>query len=100
MVEILNQYFRNVFTHEDTSSLLDCARTESNAFIQDVEFNVVLIKSYIKDLKKSNSSGPGGLTVTLLQVVSNSLSSPLACRFRKSMQEEIVPQDGKDAIVV
>ena len=100
MVEILNQYFGSVFTHEDTSSLPDCARTESDAFIQDVEFNVALIKSYIKDLKKSNSSGPDGITVTLLQGVSNSISVPLACLFRKSMQEGIVPQDWKDAIVV
>ena len=100
MVEILNQYFGSVFTHEDTSSLPDCARTESNAFIQDLEFNEALIKSYIKNLKKSKSSGPDGITVTLLQEVSNSITVPLACLFRKSMQEGIVPQDWKDAIVV
>jgi hypothetical protein len=100
MVEILNQYFGSVFTHEDTSSLPDCARTESIAFIQDLEFNEALIISYIKNLKKSNSSGPDGMTVTLLQEVSNSISVPLACLFRKSMQEGIVPQDWKDAIVV
>ena len=51
MVEILNQYFGSVFTHEETSSLPDCASTESNAFIQDLEFNEALIKSYIKNLK-------------------------------------------------
>ena len=39
MVEILNQYFGSIFTHEDTSSLPDRARTASNAFIHNVEFN-------------------------------------------------------------
>ena len=37
MVEILNQYFGSM--HEDASSLPDRARTASNAFIHDVEFN-------------------------------------------------------------
>ena len=32
MVEILNQYFGSVFTNDDTSSLPDCVRTESNAY--------------------------------------------------------------------
>jgi len=37
MVEIPNQYFGSVFTHEDTSSVHDWARTAS---IHDVEFNL------------------------------------------------------------
>ena len=51
-------------------------------------------------MKRSNSSGPDGITVNLLQNVSKSVSYPPACIFRKSINEGKVPQTWKDANVI
>lgn len=100
MAEILNTYFSSVFTKETGDETPSTETCDCNEEINTIQFTKVNILNAIKKMKPSNSSGPDGITVNLLQKLSTSFAGPLEIIFNKSMREGSVPQDWKDAFVV
>ena len=100
MAEILNTYFSSVFTQETSDEIPTPESTNCMEEIYNIKFTRADIVKTINKLKPSNSSGPDGITVNLLQKLPNIFAVPLEIILNRSMEEGKVPQDWKDAFVV
>ena len=100
MAEILNEYFSSVFTNEDLTNIPEPDKTNCNAHVFSTGIDDKKIKDAIKKMKPSNSTGPDGISVNLLQKLENELTKPLKLIFLKSISSGEVPQDWKDANVI
>jgi hypothetical protein len=99
MAEELNNAFSKVFTREDDNvpaAEVHPVRTKlRKSFITTQK-----VREKIKQLKKTSSARPDGITNELLQQCVNELSPVLAALYRKSMEKGKVPNEWKTANVV
>ena len=97
MANMLNQAFSKVFTNENLTTLPDCPSINDPYSVEDIFCYVEIVKSKIKNLKVSSSSGPDGISSKVLTDHQDSLSLRFAILFNCSLQSG--PKDWKLANV-
>ncbi len=88
MAEILNKSFSTVYTKEDTQNIPIMNRLPCTSTLDNVTFTPELIKAKIKKMKPSPTPG-----------VDVFISKPLSLIYNKSIQENKVPTDWREANV-
>jgi hypothetical protein len=99
MADLLNQCFKTCFTREDTSNVPEPEKLTPKTILQSVNFCEREVRKKIKDLRKEAAAGPDGIGPRVLQELADELAPALAAVFNKSMEENTVPQDWKEANV-
>ena len=100
MAGMLNEFFSSVFTDEDLGDIpVPDQAYRGNEPLMDIEITEEKVKKKIESLRLGAAPGPDGITPRLIKTLSDSLTSPLAMLFRRSMSEGIVPEDWRIANV-
>jgi len=103
MFEILNSYFRSVFTSENVNNDLLEVRNmfieDNNHMLNNIEITHDIISSKLSKLKINKAPGVDGLVPRILVKNADILSIPLLYIYRKSLESCIVPGDWKKANV-
>ena len=97
--EILNNFFCDVFTRENTDDMPTCDLKVFSSTLSDVKFTQEDVEKKLDKLKIDKSAGPDGLHPRILRELSPVLSKPLYLLFRKSLHECKIPSSWKDAHV-
>ena len=103
MAEELNVHFSSVFTREDTSSL-PVPETKFNGSDEEKLGQLIVttevVASKFNNMKENKSPGVDGLSPKILKETVTQISKPLAHVFNMSLQEGIVPLEGKEANII
>ena len=100
MAEDLNKYFASVFTRENIENVPEAKqRNSGNEPLEDVKFEPYMVEAELKKLNPTKAPGPDGIWAVTLHNLTTELSEPLSRIYNKSMQEEEVPRDWRDAMV-
>ena len=100
MAGMLNEFFSSVFTDEDLGDIpVPDQAYRGNEPLLDIEITDEKVKKKIESLRMGADPGPDGITPRLVKILSDSLTSPLAMLFRRSMSEGVVPEDWRIANV-
>ena len=89
--EVLNSFFKSVFTVEDTSQLPEPQGMKVDQVLSTVEITPLIVKNKLLKLNKSKSTGPDLIHPWVLSETAGSICIPLAMIFTKSMEQGIVP---------
>ena len=97
---VLNEYFKSVFTKEDTQyqNLSMNDKVDDEGSIKDISFNRSDIEKLLTELKPDKSPGPDQFHPKLLKSCP-SLSTPLYLLFRQSLDSGSLPLDWKTSNV-
>jgi hypothetical protein len=98
IAEALNKYFVSVFTKEDLSNIPAKVR-ETNASLTKINISEEKIKKKIKGLRADPAAGSDDLHPRLLKETCHETAKPLCIIFRRSLAENQVPADWKQAVI-
>jgi hypothetical protein len=98
IAEELNRYFASIFTKEDRTNMPRKHR-ETEERLSEISFTRSEIIKKIKRLRPDSAAGPDGIHPRLLIECAEQVAIPLSNIFEKSLRENIVPADWKNAIV-
>ena len=88
---ILNKFFRSVFTMEDTNDIPRLSFRHDGASLDDIDITSAAIEAKLSNLKAHSSPGPDGVHPRLLQELARPLSVPLSMLFRSSLDTGSLP---------
>ena len=94
---ILNSFFKSVFTNEKTSNLPDLQQTVPD--IEPLEIVADGIEKLLRDLNPSKASGPDNIPNKILKECSVELAPLLAALFNQSLTSGELPDDWTTANV-
>ena len=95
--EVLNSFFKKVFTLEDDSELPNVEQMRVIHPSQEVTFTEDDIEGLLSKLNIAKSAGPDGLHPRILKELSVQLAQPLFILFRMSLETGMLPDDWKIA---
>ena len=96
---LLNTYFSDVFTRENTDDMPSCDQKVYDSPLSEVRFTQENVEKKLEKLKIDKSAGPDGLHPRVLRELSSVLSKPLYLLFHKSLSEGKIPSSWKEAHV-
>ena len=96
---IFSAYFSSVVTTED-QQVPELPDRHASPGIDNIEISVEGVYHKLKAVETTSSAGPNGIHPRILYESANTISSPLASIFRKSLECGRVPPDWKLATVV
>jgi len=96
MVGLFNNYFTSVFTAEDLTNIPPVS-DGPNVQCCDINFTVEDVSSGLSKLRPDKAAGPDDLLPRFLLQIADCISYPLYLLFRKSLDENSVPDDWKNA---
>ena len=101
IAEHLNSFFSSVFTHDDPNCNFNVPRIKEN-IVNLENFDVLTdnVRKKLNNLKPFSAPGPDGLRPSLLKDLSTDLCLPLAIMFQKSIDEQSVPKEWKNEILL
>ncbi len=101
MEELLNKYFRSVFSREPNIPAGDRTDNPRNlsSVISDINITEEKIQNKIKKLRATSAPGPDGIGPGLLLELQQPLVPALNVLFRKLLDENHTPDDWKEANV-
>ena len=91
--EVLNSFFKKVYTLEDDSELPNVEQRWVLHPSQEVTFTEDDIEGLLSKLNIAKSSGPDGLHPRILKELSVQLAQPLFILFRMSLETGMLPED-------
>ena len=97
--QLLNQFFKSVFTEEDDGALPNFDDYDCDSFLETFDISEERVKKLLKELKIGKAPGPDGIPPSILVQAADILSKPLTLLFRKSLAEATVPTEWKIAYV-
>ena len=99
--QALNGFFSSVFTRENVTNMPNLApgSLSKNIMINDVGITPDAVKKKLSQLNANKAQGPDAVPSRVLKELSEELSVPLCKLFVKSVEEGIVPNDWKTAVV-
>ena len=95
--EVLNSFFKKVFTLEDDPELPNVEQMRVIHPSQEVTFTDDDIEGLLSKLNIAKSAGPDGLHPRILKELSVQLAQPLFILFRMSLETGMLPDDWKIA---
>ena len=93
--EVLNSFFKKVYTLEDGSELPNVEQRRVLHPSQEVTFTEDDIQGLLSKLNIAKSAGPDGLHPSILKELSVQLAQPLFILFRMSLETGMLPDDWK-----
>ena len=100
--DTLNAAFADVFTREDIANIPSLTLTAHDTVpeLADIDISPESVQSKLQALNISSAPGPDGIHPQVLHNASQTLSTPLAILYRRSLDTGCVPQDWKLGRVV
>ena len=92
-------FFDSVFTSENTSNVPHLENENFSYPLHSLCFTPEKVKSKLNKLNKSKSAGPDGFHPRVLRECADTICTPLAIIFNKSMMESKLPESWKEAHV-
>ena len=94
--EILNTYFKSVFTKEDLTRMPDMS---SNPFPVMTDFSITTpgVEKLLSNLKPAKAAGPDGLPSRLLKILAPQIAPVLTFIFNQSLLKGALPRDWREA---
>ena len=96
---VLNQFFSSVFTDEDLNSIPDIEERPVGSKLTGFEIHEEEVLKRLVALNPNKSCGPDGFHPRLLKELATILAGPLTVFFQKTLNEETLPSDWKEAQV-
>ena len=96
---LFNLYFANVFTKEDSSTVLSLPHPVTNTSLEYIEITPQIVLKYIQKLNTAKAAGPDEMYPKILYEVKEAICEPLSIIFNKSLEEGRLPSDWKQAVV-
>ena len=93
--EVLNNYFRSVFTREGSDELPSFEARPFTTPLQDMKFDEIKIRQKLEKLKINKSAGPDQIHPRMLKEMSAELQLPLRNMFTRFMTNGEVPSSWK-----
>lgn len=97
---LLSDYFKEVYTVEDTNSLPTVADSDSTWNDNELQFTEAIVMEKLQKLKTDKSPGPDGIHPLLLKECAPVLAEPLSLIYQQSYATGTLPMDWKTANVV
>jgi hypothetical protein len=97
--DLLNTFFKSVFTVEGDSPLPDPPVFQLSQALEDFNVDEEEVKKLLKDLKTNKAAGPDEISPLVLSRAADVLAYPFAQLFRLSLDSGEVPRDWKNATV-
>ena len=97
-VEVLNSFFKSVFTNEDPSTV-PCFYTRVGSVLSDICITEAEVYDKLSALNPNKAPGPDHLHPLLLKNCASSLARPLFLLFVQSLGSGQLPQEWKQANV-
>ena len=94
--EVLNKFFRSVFTQEDQERLPAFEKRPCSRELTHLNITSEDVKQFFGKLNTSKSPGPDGLHPRVLVELTDQLIAPLKTILCRSLIEGQLPQDWKD----
>ncbi|XP_072017493.1 uncharacterized protein [Amphiura filiformis] len=95
--EILNTYFKSVFTTEDTTKIPETQSTPAFPVMADFKITSAGVEKLLNGLNASKAAGPDGLPRRILKILAPQIAPALTFIFNQSLQTGTLPQDWKTA---
>ena len=99
-VELLNRYFKTVFTEEDLQSFPEVQKQNLESFLKNVEINEEMVRKKLKAINQNKSPGPDGIHPRILKELMEELVMPLTLIFQKSISSGKLPTAWKDGHII
>ena len=96
---MFNTNFSSVFTLSDDTSVPTFQLNHEVSLITDIDSNANIVYNKCVNLKTDKSSGPDGWPILALREIELQISSPLAINFKKSFQQQIIPDAWKHGYI-
>ena len=95
--EVLNNYFKSVFTKEDLNKIPNKEGTTTFPTMEDFNVTTPGVEKILAGLNPSKAAGPDGLPSRLLKLLAPQLAPVLTFIFNQSLQTGTLPMDWKTA---
>ena len=95
---ILNSQFGSVFTEEDSSALPDLDPSPYPD-ISELEINCDGVYKLLRQLNPNKAQGPDNISARFLKDYSEFICKPFTLVFQASLQQGIIPDDWRNALV-
>ena len=79
--ELLNRYFKTVFTEEDLMNSPNVENKNFESFLERIEITEEMVRKKLKALNQNKSPGPDGIHPRILKELSQELILPLTLMF-------------------
>ena len=89
--DILNQYFCNISTIDDTNGIVPDFEMRTDSFIDNIDINTNDIIDVIKSLKTNKASGIDEISHIMLRNTAESVCHPLLLLFQRSLNTSTFP---------
>ena len=93
-------FFSSIFTNENTVQIPEPTTQFSGPGLESITITAELVLQKLTNLKTDSAPGPDGLHPKLLQLAARSLAEPLASLFSESLDQGVLPEVRKMAVVV
>jgi len=97
--EVLSDFFKSVFTEEDTTNIPRLAERHGGNFISDADITEDLVLEKLKALKTNKSPGPDMCHPYVLSALRDEMKKPLSQLFTKSLESGEIPSEWRTAHV-
>ena len=97
--ELLNSFFRSVFTEEQEGDLPDPPHFYYGSELSNIDIPVEKVKKLLRSLRTGKAPGPDGLHPLILSKAADVIAKPITTLFRRSLSEGSIPGDWRLANV-
>ena len=97
---LLNTFFSSIFTIESSDQMPEPPNQFSGPGIESITITAEMVHKKLLKLKTDSAPGPDGIHPKLLQLAAQSLAEPLASQFNESLDQGVLPDAWKTAVVV
>jgi len=95
--EVLNDFFKSVFTVEDTTDIPRLAERHGGSLITELVITEEMVLEKLKSLKTNKSPGPDMCHPYVLSKLRDEMKKPLCLLFNKSLESGEIPDEWKTA---
>ena len=97
--ELLNDFFKSVFTTEDPGPVPRMEEYDFKEVIDNIDIKKEQVEKILSELQHGKAAGPDKIPPAILAIASKELAEPLTYLFRKTLEEGKLPQEWKKACV-
>ena len=97
--ELLNDYFKEAFTEEDTANLPNIPNKNLDSHLSNIDITEDMVYKKLSGLNPNKSAGPDGIQAVIIKELSKELTKPLTILFKKSINTGKLPNGWKKAHV-
>jgi len=95
--ELLNAFFQSVFTNEPKNDTIPTFNSRTDLKLDNIKFEVDTVKKHLQKINETKSQGSDSIHPKLLKETIESITTPVANIFNKSMNDSKLPQRWKSA---